>query len=115
MIDEATTTSPLGSEDRYTLNEWSLIGAGDILLLHTDGLAEHRHGEQEYFPARLERTVRRMKDRTARAIYAAVREDLVAFGEPADDISLVVHQASDVAASLGKPRPSLLAGLNRSA
>ena len=35
-------------------------------------------------------TVRRVKDRSARAIYEAVREDLVAFDEPADDISLVV-------------------------
>ena len=24
------------------MNEWVLMGAGDILLLHTDGLAEHR-------------------------------------------------------------------------
>jgi hypothetical protein len=31
-----------------------------------------------------------VKDRPARAIYEAVWEDLVAFGEPADDISLVV-------------------------
>jgi hypothetical protein len=38
----------------------------------------------------VEQTVRRVKDRPARAIYEAVREDLVAFGEPADDISLVV-------------------------
>jgi serine phosphatase RsbU (regulator of sigma subunit) len=66
------------------------MGAGDILLLHTDGLAEHRHGEQDYFPSHVEQTVRRVKDRPARAIYEAIREDLVAFGQPADDISLVV-------------------------
>ena len=68
MIDEATTDSPLGFKDRYTLNDWSLMGAGDILLLHTDGLAEHRHGEQDYFPNRVEQTVRRVKDGPARAI-----------------------------------------------
>jgi serine phosphatase RsbU (regulator of sigma subunit) len=90
MIDEATTDSPLGFKDHYTLNDWSLMGAGDILLLHTDGLAEHRHGDQDYFPSRVEQTIRRVKDGPARAIYEAVREDLVAFGEPADDISLVV-------------------------
>jgi len=90
MIDEATTNRPLGFKDRYTLNDWSLTGAGDILLLHTDGLTEHRSGEQDYFPNAVEQTVRRVKDRPARAIYEAVREDLVAFGEPADDISLVV-------------------------
>jgi serine phosphatase RsbU (regulator of sigma subunit) len=90
MIDEALTDRPLGFKDRYTLNDWSLMGSGDILLLHTDGLAEHRHGEQDYFPSHMEHTVRRVKDRSARAIYDAVREDLVAFDEPADDISLVV-------------------------
>jgi serine phosphatase RsbU (regulator of sigma subunit) len=90
MIDEAATDRPLGFKDRYTLNDWSLMGSGDILLLHTDGLAEHRHGEQDYFPSHMEHTVRRVKDRSARAIYEAVREDLVAFDERADDISLVV-------------------------
>jgi serine phosphatase RsbU (regulator of sigma subunit) len=90
MIDEAATDGLLGFKDRYTLNDWSLMGAGDILILHTDGLAEHRHGEQDYFPRQVEQTVRRVKDRPARAIYEAVREDLVAFGEPVDDISLVV-------------------------
>jgi serine phosphatase RsbU (regulator of sigma subunit) len=90
MIDDAATDWPLGFKDRYTLNDWLLMGAGDILLLHTDGLAEHRHGEQDYFPSHMEQTVRRVKDRPARAIYEAVREDLVAFGEPGDDISLVV-------------------------
>jgi serine phosphatase RsbU (regulator of sigma subunit) len=90
MIDEAATDRPLGFKDRYTLNDWSLMGSGDILLLHTDGLAEHRHGEQDYFPSHMEHTVRCVKDRSARAIYEAIREDLVAFDEPADDISLVV-------------------------
>jgi serine phosphatase RsbU (regulator of sigma subunit) len=90
LIDEAAADKPLGFKNRYTLNDWSLMGAGDILLLHTDGLAEHRHGEKEYFPDHVEQTVRRVKDRPARAIYEAVREDLVGFSEPADDISLVV-------------------------
>ena len=27
-----------------------LMGAGDILLLHTDGLSDHRRGEEEYAP-----------------------------------------------------------------
>jgi hypothetical protein len=38
----------------------------------------------------VEPTVRRVKDRPARAIYEAIKEDLVAFGQPTDDISLVV-------------------------
>jgi len=74
MIDEAATDGRLGFKEHYTLNDWSLMGAGDILLLHTDGLAEHRYGEQDYFPYQVEQTVRRVKDRPARAIYEAVRK-----------------------------------------
>jgi serine phosphatase RsbU (regulator of sigma subunit) len=90
MIDEASPDSPLGFKDRYTLNDWSLMGAGDILVLHTDGLAEHGEQEEDYFPSRVEQTVRRVKDRSARAIYEAIRDDLLAFSAPADDISFVV-------------------------
>jgi serine phosphatase RsbU (regulator of sigma subunit) len=90
MIDDAEPDSPLGFKDRYTLNDWSLMGAGDILLLHSDGLSEHRCGEEDYFPGHLEQTVRRVKNRPAQAIYEAVTADLVAFSAPADDVSLVV-------------------------
>jgi serine phosphatase RsbU (regulator of sigma subunit) len=39
MIDDPPLEIPLGFKDPYTLNEWSLMSPGDILLLHTDGLA----------------------------------------------------------------------------
>jgi serine phosphatase RsbU (regulator of sigma subunit) len=90
MIDDARPESPLGFKDRYTLNDWSLMGRGDILLLHTDGLSEHRCGEDDFFPSHVEKTVRSVKNRPARAIFEAIREDLVAFSAPIDDISLVV-------------------------
>jgi serine phosphatase RsbU (regulator of sigma subunit) len=90
MIDDETTDSPLGFKDRYTLNDWSLMGPGDILLLHSDGIAEHRRGDEVYFPDHLERTVRRVKDSPAEVIYQAVIADLLAFNTPSDDISLVV-------------------------
>jgi serine phosphatase RsbU (regulator of sigma subunit) len=64
--------------------------AGDILLLQTDGLADHRRGDEEYSPSALERRVREVKDRDARGIYEAVMDDVLAFAAPADDISLVV-------------------------
>jgi serine phosphatase RsbU (regulator of sigma subunit) len=90
MIDDETPDSPLGFKDRYTLNDWSLMGPGDILLLHSDGIAEHRRGDEVYFPDHLERTVRRVKDSPAEVIYQAVIADLLAFNTPSDDISLVV-------------------------
>lgn len=79
----------LGFKDHYEINEWRLMGSGDILLLHTDGLTEHTRGGEPYFPARLEQAVRAVKDQSAREIVNAVFNDLVDFSAPADDISLV--------------------------
>ena len=89
VIDRNTTTSTLGFKDHYEMNKWLLMGQGDILLLHTDGLAEHARGDEEYFP-RLEAVIREAKRGTAREIFDAVRADMAAFSPPADDISLVV-------------------------
>ena len=65
VIDRHTTTSLLGFKDRYEMNEWLLMGAGDILLLHTDGLVEHCRGHESYFPARLEQVLRQVKHQRA--------------------------------------------------
>jgi serine phosphatase RsbU (regulator of sigma subunit) len=89
-IDQDATVSPLGFADQYQLNDWLLMGEGDILLLHTDGLSEHQCGEVEYFPGLAEQVVRRVKDCTAREIHDAIMADVLAFGTPTDDVSLVV-------------------------
>jgi serine phosphatase RsbU (regulator of sigma subunit) len=89
-IDRSTVGSPLGIKDHYEMNEWTLMGIGDILLLHTDGLSDHRRDAVHYFPHRLEGTLREVKHLTAREIFEAVATDLVAFSRPADDVSLVV-------------------------
>jgi serine phosphatase RsbU (regulator of sigma subunit) len=90
VIDRSTTESILGFKDRYEINEWVLMGAGDILLLHTDGLAEHSRDDESYVPAHLEQTLREVKHQGAAEIFEAVREDLLAFSQPSDDISMVV-------------------------
>jgi serine phosphatase RsbU (regulator of sigma subunit) len=90
VIDRSTTTSTLGFKDHYEMNKWLLMGAGDILLLHTDGLTEHIRGSDEYFPARLEAVVREAKHGSAREVFEAVKADVMAFNPPNDDISLVV-------------------------
>ena len=89
-IDRNTTESVLGFTDRYQMNEWSLMGAGDILLLHTDGLVEHGKKHDGYFPHHLERKLREVKHQGAREIFDAIREDLQTFADPSDDISIVV-------------------------
>jgi serine phosphatase RsbU (regulator of sigma subunit) len=80
--------------DHYQLNDWPLMGTGDILLLHTDGLSKHRRDEEVYFPLRAERVVRQRKDRSARDIYEAIVDDVLEFGAPSDDVSLVVIKRS---------------------
>ena len=80
----------LGFKDRYEVNEWTLMGAGDILLLHSDGLLEHARGNEPYFPDRCEQTIRGAKHLSATEIVQTVVDDLRAFADPVDDVSLVV-------------------------
>jgi serine phosphatase RsbU (regulator of sigma subunit) len=90
VIDRNRTQSVLGFKERYQLNEWKLMGAGDILLLYTDGLLEHTNGSRPYFPRYLEDTVQQVKASSARAIFEAIRVHVLDFAEPKDDISLVI-------------------------
>lgn len=90
VIDRSRTHSVLGFKERYQLNEWSLMGAGDILLLYTDGLLDHANGAEQYFPGRLEEKLRTVKHLSAKEILTSVRSDFMAFAAPSDDISIVV-------------------------
>ncbi len=89
-IDRQAIQSVLGFKKKYEINEWTLMGPGDILLLYTDGLTDHRRGDDDYYPDRLSGALRRVKGLPAQGIFEAIREDLLDFGEPLDDISLVV-------------------------
>lgn len=89
-IDLRGTRSPLGFKDLYEVNEISLMGSGDILLLYSDGLSEHSNGRQDYFPTRLEERLREVKHLPARKIVSAIHSDLCHFAPPQDDVSFVV-------------------------
>lgn len=89
-IDRKDEQPPLGFKDRYEVNEITLMGSGDILILYTDGLSEHSADQGPYFPGRLEQVLRWNKDGSAREIYQAIREDLLAFGPITDDVTFVV-------------------------
>ena len=90
VTDRQRTPSLLGFKERYEMNEWVIMGEGDILLLHTDGLAEHSRDGDNYVPWRLEQKIREVKDQTAARIFDSVIADLQAFSDPSDDVSLVV-------------------------
>lgn len=90
-MDSHRNYSRLGYKKRYSVHEINLMGSGDILLLYTDGLSEHATEEGTlYFSDRLEETLRRLKDGSAREIYFNLKEDLLRFAPPEDDISFVV-------------------------
>ena len=88
VVDRNTSESVFGFKEQYEVNEWALLGAGDILVLHTDGLSEH--GDGRFFPGRVEQRIREVKDLGAREIYEAIHADVLAFGPPSDDITLVI-------------------------
>jgi serine phosphatase RsbU (regulator of sigma subunit) len=90
VIDRSKMSSVLGFKDRYQLNEWKLMGTGDILLLYTDGLLEHARGDEPYFPQHLEAKIREVKREGAREIVDRIKSHLLSFAPPADDISFVV-------------------------
>ena len=90
VIDRNATQSVLGFKERYQLNEWKLMGTGDILLLYTDGLLEHSNGEETYFPRSLEEKVREVKHLSAREIFESIKTHLLGFAERIDDISFVI-------------------------
>jgi serine phosphatase RsbU (regulator of sigma subunit) len=90
VIDRSTTTGAIGFKDRYEMNEWVLMGEGDILILPTDGLIEHNREDELYAPQRLEQCVQQNHHRSAHEIFDAIVADLRAFATPSDDISMVV-------------------------
>lgn len=88
--DLSLRPSILGHKEKYTVNELKLMSPGDILLLYTDGLKEHEIDGKSYFPDRLEAKIRECKRESARRILEEVKRDVLVFGPPADDVSLVV-------------------------
>lgn len=86
------TVPLLGVKEKYTVNEINLMGRGDILVLYTDGLCDHRDAQGgKYFPARLESVLRANKARPAREIFERIKADMLAFNPaPADDITIVI-------------------------
>ena len=86
------TVPLLGVKEKYTINEINLMGRGDILILYTDGLSDHRdENGQKYFPGRLEERLRESKHLSARDIFQRIKDDLLAFNsQPDDDITFVI-------------------------
>jgi serine phosphatase RsbU (regulator of sigma subunit) len=94
-VDRRRFQSPLGHKDGYAINVISLMNGGDIMVLYSDGLADH-HSEagEHFFPGRLEEFLRENKGAAAAEICHTLRETLLDFAPLTDDISFVVIKRS---------------------
>jgi len=86
--DKSVESSLLGYKKRYEVNEINLLSIGDTMLLHTDGLSEHGGGR--YFSERVEPLLAELRDAPAGEICGRLREDILAYATPDDDITVVV-------------------------
>lgn len=89
-IDASRNLGALRYKPRYTVNEVNLLGDGDILLLATDGFAEHEREGIAFADASLESCLRKLKDRSAAEICSCLLDNAGFFANPDDDMSLVV-------------------------
>ncbi|RMG48544.1 MAG: serine/threonine-protein phosphatase [Acidobacteria bacterium] len=85
---ERTDVPLQAATEPYSVNEISLLGAGDVLLLYSDGFSEHAGGR--FFPGEVERVLAESADRPVEAICEILRERLLAAGPPEDDVTAVV-------------------------
>jgi serine phosphatase RsbU (regulator of sigma subunit) len=86
--DNAKEIGIYGYKRHYTVNEINLLSPGDALLLYTDGLSEHADGN--FFPGEVERCFRETGDGTAKEICSHLRQRVMTFGAPVDDVSFIV-------------------------
>jgi serine phosphatase RsbU (regulator of sigma subunit) len=87
--DDAFPEKPLlTGKKRYEVNEISLLSPGDILLLFTDGLAEHDKGR--FYPDAVEAALRDCPGCTSTEICKRLEATILQRAEPEDDITVVV-------------------------
>lgn len=90
-IDRARQPHPLlGFHSTYEVNMLELIGAGDVLLICTDGLTDHAANGVRYIGARLEQRFREYKDRPLQDLANRLESDIREFGPTKDDLSVVM-------------------------
>ena len=91
--DERVDPGPLGYKRPYEVNEVELLEAGDLLLLYTDGFAEH--GEERYVEERTEGLLEAVRGETAKEICERLWADLEEFAAPEDDVTFVVVKKTE--------------------
>ncbi|HXV75978.1 MAG TPA: PP2C family protein-serine/threonine phosphatase [Candidatus Polarisedimenticolaceae bacterium] len=86
--DASNHPNLIGYKERYEVNEINLLAKGDILLLSTDGFAEHADGS--FFPEKVRQLLAASDGSSASQICDRLRQAIIAAGEQTDDLSVVV-------------------------
>jgi len=84
-----------GFSSRFKVNHMSITEPGDILLLYTDGLTEHKNdkGKLFYDPesgGELEKIIHSNRDLSSKNLFLKIKERLMKFAEPQDDVSYIL-------------------------
>jgi serine phosphatase RsbU (regulator of sigma subunit) len=82
----------------FSINSSHIPQTGDMVMLYTDGFSEHRgHQGSLYFDqspqgkgGRIQDVFNGNRDLKAKDLYHVIKEDLLRFGTPRDDISFVI-------------------------
>jgi len=96
-IDKSRSDSIMGFKEKYSVNEIDLMDNEDIMILYTDGLSDHANSRGEkYVPRRLESKLKELKEYTSKEIFSGIKEDLLSFNRPEDDISYVIIKKNNL-------------------
>lgn len=86
--DDPGDDSVLKGKKKYSVNEISLLAKGDILLLLTDGLADHDRGR--FFPGAVEALLADSRGLPLNEIVGRLKDAIRESGPAEDDISAVL-------------------------
>lgn len=86
--DEPHTSGSRGYKKKYEVNDIDLLNHGDILLLYSDGLAEHADGA--FYPEQVERVLVECAECTAAETLERLSRCIKESGDREDDISVIV-------------------------
>jgi len=90
-VDVRKQRSPYGYKPKYSINMLNIMGAGDIMLLFTDGFQEQKQGQFNFISECLEDCLREVKYHSARDIVQHLKNRFYEkIPHLEDDVTIVV-------------------------
>ncbi|MEJ2637334.1 MAG: PP2C family protein-serine/threonine phosphatase [Calditrichia bacterium] len=90
QVDSGKLKSTYGHKPQYSVNTINIMGAGDIMLLFTDGFQEQKQGEFNFVSACLEECLREVKNSSSREIIAHLKKEFFKrVPQPDDDVTVI--------------------------